>query len=73
MHIANLCQHPMAPYCWQHGGSSTPLVVRLGVAPKWMDLDSNGVLTATVWLRLIWTDFRLAWNPDDHDGIEVFR
>ena len=60
-------------HCWQHGSSSTPLVVRLGVAPKWMDLDSNGVLTATVWLRLIWTDFRLAWNPDDHDGIEVFR
>ena len=60
-------------HCCQHGSSSTPLVVRLGVAPKWMDLDSNGVLTATVWLRLIWTDFRLAWNPDDHDGIEVFR
>ena len=38
-----------------------------------MDLDSNGVLTATVWLRLVWTDFRLTWNPEDHDGIEVFR
>lgn len=57
----------------QHGSDSDPLVVHLGVAPKWMDLDSNGVLTATVWLRLVWTDFRLAWNPEDHDGIEVFR
>jgi len=57
----------------QHGSDSDPLVVHLGVAPKWMDLDSNGVLTATVWLRLVWTDFRLAWNPEDHDGIQVFR
>ena len=57
----------------QHGRDSDPLVVHLGVAPKWMDLDSNGVLTATVWLRLVWTDFRLAWNPEDHDGIQVFR
>merc|ERR550525_538504 len=60
---------PLLPARQQQHPSSSPL----GGPPKWMDLDSNGVLTATVWLRLIWTDFRLAWNPDDHDGIEVFR
>ena len=57
----------------QAAGSTTPLVVQLGLAPKWMDLDSNGVLTATLWLRLVWTDHRLAWDPEDHDGISVLR
>jgi len=48
---------------------SSPLDVRLGLAPSWMDLDSNGVLTAILWLRLTWSDYRLAWDPEDHDNI----
>ena len=53
----------------QDGMESPPLDVRLGLAPSWMDLDSNGVLTAILWLRLTWSDHRLAWDPEDHNNI----
>jgi len=53
----------------QFGDASPPLVIQLGLAPKWFDLDSNGVLTATLWLRLVWSDFRLTWDPEEHEGI----
>ena len=53
----------------QDGAESPPLDVQLGLAPSWMDLDSNGVLTAILWLRLTWSDYRLAWDPEDHSNI----
>jgi len=51
------------------GTESAPLGVHLGLAPSWMDLDSNGVLTAILWLRLTWSDYRLSWDPEDHENI----
>jgi len=53
----------------EHGADSEPLSVHLGLAPSWMDLDSNGVLTAILWLRLTWSDYRLAWDPEEHENI----
>jgi len=50
-----------------------PLTVYVGLAPRWMDLDSNGVLTAILWLKLLWTDYRLTWNPEENGNITVFR
>ena len=38
-----------------------------------MDLESTGVLTAIFWLRLTWSDYRLAWNPAEHENITVIR
>jgi len=56
-----------------NGTDSDPLEVHLGLAPTWMDLDSNGVLEAIMWLRLTWSDYRLSWDPEDHENITVFR
>jgi len=57
----------------QDGPDAPPLVVQLGLAPKWLELDSNGVLTVSLWLRLGWTDKRLAWDPSYHKAVEMFR
>ena len=54
---------------FKDGTKSAPLDVELGLAPSWMDLDSNGVLTVILWLRMTWSDYRLAWDPEDHENI----
>merc|ERR1711970_1673433 len=56
-----------------NGTDSDPLEVHLGLAPTWMDLDSNGVLEAIMWLRLTWSDYRLSWDPEDHENITVLE
>jgi len=50
-----------------------PLEVRMGLAPRWIDLDSNGVLTIIFWLRLVWNDPRLTWNQYQHQNISNLR
>jgi len=50
-----------------------PLEVRLGLAPKWIDMESSGVLTIIFWLRLLWNDPRLSWDPEQHNNITTFR
>ena len=57
----------------QHGVSTVPLDVNLGLAPTWFELDSHGVLTATMWLKLTWRDYRLSWLPDRHENISMIR
>ncbi|XP_077985756.1 neuronal acetylcholine receptor subunit alpha-3-like [Glandiceps talaboti] len=32
--------------------------------------ETNQVMVSSVWLRQRWNDYRLRWNPDDHDGID---
>merc|ERR1712025_272196 len=57
----------------QDGPEAPPLTVQLGLAPKWMELDSNGLLTVSIWLRLVWTDYGLSWDPRSHNSIEMLR
>jgi len=57
----------------EHGVSTVPLDVNLGLAPTWFELDSHGVLTATMWLKLTWRDYRLSWLPDRHENISMIR
>ncbi|XP_023321465.1 neuronal acetylcholine receptor subunit alpha-2 [Eurytemora carolleeae] len=57
----------------KNASGTYPLQVLLGVAPKWMDMESNGVLTIICWLRLVWNDPRLAWDPSKHHNISTFR
>merc|ERR1712184_173463 len=57
----------------ENGTDSDPLSVHLGVAPTWVDLDSNGVMTIIMWLKLSWRDHRLAWDPDNYDDVSVLR
>jgi len=52
---------------------SGPLDVHLGVAPTWVDLDSSGVLTMIMWLKMFWRDDRLVWDPDNYGDIDVIR
>ena len=59
--------------CAQHGASTVPLDVNLGLAPTWFELDSHGVLTTTMWLKLTWRDYRLSWLPDLHENISMIR
>ncbi|XP_050401430.1 neuronal acetylcholine receptor subunit alpha-6 [Patella vulgata] len=39
-----------------------------------MDMDEkNQVLTLNAWLEWQWIDERMTWNPQDFNGLEVFR
>jgi len=50
-----------------------PLDVHLGVAPTWVDLDSNGVMSIILWLKLSWKDHRLSWDPSRYQDINMLR
>jgi len=39
----------------------------------YMDMDDKGILDMKVWLRVMWRDERLAWNPDEYGGIKMIR
>lgn len=39
-----------------------------------IDLDEKrGVLTTHAWLKMNWTDTKLAWDPKTYNSIEVLR
>jgi len=57
----------------ENGTGSDPLLVHLGVAPTWVDLDSSGVMTILLWLKLSWRDHRLAWEPARYEGVNLLR
>jgi len=57
----------------KNGSGLFPLEVKLGLAPKWIDMESSGVLTIIFWLRLLWNDPRLSWVPEEHHNIYNFR
>uniref|UniRef100_A0AAY4BM14 Cholinergic receptor, nicotinic, beta 1 (muscle) like n=1 Tax=Denticeps clupeoides TaxID=299321 RepID=A0AAY4BM14_9TELE len=35
--------------------------------------EKNGEMTTNVFMNLAWTDYRLSWNPEDYDNIDVLR
>jgi hypothetical protein len=35
--------------------------------------EATNVLSSQIWERYTWKDPRLAWNPEDYDGISVIR
>ncbi|XP_069798576.1 neuronal acetylcholine receptor subunit beta-2-like [Narcine bancroftii] len=35
--------------------------------------EREQIMTTNVWLTQEWTDYRLAWNPAEHEGIEKVR
>jgi len=55
------------------GPDLEPVRVSLALAPKWLDMDTNGILTIIFWLRLKWNDPRFIWNPEEHMNISTFR
>lgn len=36
-------------------------------------VESTGVLETHAWLSMNWTDDKLKWNPDIHNGISQLR
>merc|ERR1712126_199107 len=49
-----------------------PVNVEIGVSLINMNLASQ-VMSATAWVRMRWTDYRLFWEPSDHNGLDVIR
>ena len=51
------------------------VTVKFGVAlVKILDYDTdNGILKLNTWLRFVWNDAYLKWDPADWDGIEYLR
>eukprot|EP00088_Acartia_fossae_P028940 TRINITY_DN29740_c0_g1_i1.p1 TRINITY_DN29740_c0_g1~~TRINITY_DN29740_c0_g1_i1.p1 ORF type:complete len:253 (+),score=82.85 TRINITY_DN29740_c0_g1_i1:42-800(+) len=45
--------------------------VNLAVSPTviYMDMDDKGVINLHMWVRLMWKDERLAWNPEEYGGV----
>ncbi|XP_069014915.1 cholinergic receptor, nicotinic, beta 1 (muscle) like [Embiotoca jacksoni] len=35
--------------------------------------EKNGEMTTNVFMNLAWTDYRLSWNPEEYDDIDVLR
>ncbi|KTG07131.1 hypothetical protein cypCar_00000039 [Cyprinus carpio] len=35
--------------------------------------EKNGEMTTNVFMNMEWTDYRLSWNPEDYDSIDVVR
>ncbi|KAJ1205343.1 hypothetical protein NDU88_000778 [Pleurodeles waltl] len=54
---------------------SDPVKVHFEVAlTQLVNVDEvNQILETNLWLRHIWNDYKLKWNPPDYDGIEFFR
>jgi len=49
-----------------------PVNVEIGVSLINMNLASQ-VMSATAWVRMRWRDYRLFWEPSDHNGLDVIR
>ncbi|XP_053434567.1 neuronal acetylcholine receptor subunit alpha-6 [Nycticebus coucang] len=54
---------------------SDPVIVHFEVAiTQLADVDEvNQVMETNLWLRHIWNDYKLRWDPADYDGIETLR
>ncbi|XP_033839551.1 acetylcholine receptor subunit beta-like [Periophthalmus magnuspinnatus] len=35
--------------------------------------EKNGEMTTNVFMNMAWTDYRLSWNPEEYDNIDVLR
>jgi len=53
------------------GNDSLP--VHIGMAMIKMDLNHLGELTIDHWIRAMWNDYRLSWDPKEYGGVEVLR
>merc|ERR1712215_2760 len=49
------------------------LDLAVGLTVISLDLDPAGVMSATTWLRTQWNDFRLAWDPEEYQGLEAIK
>ena len=53
---------------------SETTTIKMGISVLNLNLDeSHAILEADVWTQLKWTDPRLKWIPDEHNGIKVIH
>merc|ERR1711868_196311 len=45
----------------------------LGMSVINMDMDEAGYLSANVWMKYQWTDYRLTWDPEQYRGVKTLR
>ncbi|KAJ3584878.1 hypothetical protein NHX12_013601 [Muraenolepis orangiensis] len=67
-HNYNLKVRPVAS--WEER-----VMVRVGMTlSQLVSLNAkNGEMTTNVFMNLLWTDYRLSWNPEEYDDIKVVR
>uniref|UniRef100_A0AC34RJN6 Neurotransmitter-gated ion-channel ligand-binding domain-containing protein n=1 Tax=Panagrolaimus sp. JU765 TaxID=591449 RepID=A0AC34RJN6_9BILA len=55
--------------------SSEPLIVKVRLfLQQIIDVDEkNQMVQVNAWIRYIWEDYKLKWNPDDYGGIRDVR
>jgi len=72
-HVANLKNDIFANYdkdlipIMKEGGG-----INLNLMPtvNYINMDDQGVLDLKLWLRIMWKDERLAWNPEEYGGVK---
>merc|ERR1711992_474713 len=46
------------------------LNVAVGLGARNIDMDPAGNLVMNAWLKAMWKDFRLMWEPSEYDGVD---
>uniref|UniRef100_A0A3B4B2U7 Uncharacterized protein n=1 Tax=Periophthalmus magnuspinnatus TaxID=409849 RepID=A0A3B4B2U7_9GOBI len=49
------------------------VMVRVGMTLSQLVSLKNGEMTTNVFMNMAWTDYRLSWNPEEYDNIDVLR
>ena len=45
----------------------------LGTSVINMDMDEAGYLSANMWTKYQWIDYRLTWDPEQYRGVKMIR
>jgi hypothetical protein len=53
--------------------NTTVVDVSFGITPLYLEMDEFGILKGRVWIRMLWTDYRLQWDPKLFGGVDVAR
>uniref|UniRef100_A0A8D2AXW1 Cholinergic receptor nicotinic alpha 3 subunit n=1 Tax=Sciurus vulgaris TaxID=55149 RepID=A0A8D2AXW1_SCIVU len=54
---------------------SDPVIIQFEVSmSQLVKVDEvNQIMETNLWLKQIWNDYKLKWNPSDYDGVEFMR
>lgn len=50
-----------------------PVQLELGLTLTSIDMVGHGELAGTGWVKMRWTDFRLTWDPEQYNGLQILR
>merc|ERR1711997_648782 len=52
------------------GDGANALNVAVGLGARNIDMDPAGNLKMNAWMKAMWKDFRLMWEPSEYDGVD---